>query len=436
LLALAAVAGFGLFVNPLVGTMMAVPLLMLLARAYAECAPAFTLASWSARDLLVFQHLPKRTRIVFMVLAGVGLVAFLLAILIVIFGDEALESRAGISLPDGTELLAFTLLFFVALYTAELSLLARRQCGGVSPLVRQLWGTSAGLRMVVAIGAGYLMMSIAAKVALALLGGGGHDQPLRLAPVVTWPGRALLFFGEIVPTATWRLSGLAGPLAAALCVWLAVLIYRHLGAPRLAAGASTAPLSPLLLFGGTTLVTMLLVMVSAFASDASAARYLLPLLLSLPVTLYLLVEWGGTNFGGGRMARGGLLSLLTIGFAAASVAGDASILSPRSSGSPYPGLVEELESRDLETVVADYWTAYPLAFLSGGNLAVAPADGADRFPSISAAVRASGPQAYVFAEGYAPPEELRASLHADGVLEAVLEPSVGGPRYHLFTFER
>ena len=131
-----------------------------------------------------------------------------------------------------------------------------------------------------------------------------------------------------------------------------------------------------------------------------------------------------------------LLFLLTAGLAAGSLWGQASLLAPRSSGSPYPGLVDELESRGGEAFIADYWTAYPLAFLAAGRLVVAPADGADRFPAVSAQVISMGPDAYVFVEGSESLREFRASSQADEFGEDVVRPAAGGPRYHLFTFER
>jgi hypothetical protein len=130
------------------------------------------------------------------------------------------------------------------------------------------------------------------------------------------------------------------------------------------------------------------------------------------------------------------LILITAGLAAGSLWGQASLLAPRSSGSPYPGLIDELESRGIETFVADYWTAYPLAFLATGRLLAAPADGADRFPAVSAQARSVGPDAYVFAEGSTPLGEFVSSPQAVGAREDVVRPAVGGPRYHLFTRER
>jgi hypothetical protein len=266
--------------------------------------------------------------------------------------------------------------------------------------------------------------------------------------VLTWPERILFLFGQVVPTATWHLAGWAGPLMAALCLLLALLLLRRRRDFGLANDGSPGPIPPLVLFGGTTMATLLLVAISAYAQDASAARYLLPLLLSLPATLYLLLSWmsvGRTDAvsaaeiapSRGRMAgRYLLLFLLTAGLVAGSLRGQASLLSPRSSGSPYPGLVEELEVRGCETVIADYWTAYPLAFLSAGTLAVGPADGTDRFPALSSQVRSVGPDAYVFVEESAPLAEFLDSAQVTGAKEELVRPVEGGPRYHLFRIAR
>jgi hypothetical protein len=438
LVALGACAGFGLFVNPLVVTMMAVPLVMLVARAYGESRPLYAEAGCRAWDLLLFRRMRGPARVVLLGFAGLGLLILLLAASLIAVGDDALEGIMGVGLPDGTELLAYVCLYLLVLYGLELALWARRQGDGLGSAAGRLWETSAAFQMLVAIGVGHSVVSAVTASAHALLGGGGHDQPFHLAPMVSWPERAGLLFGEIVPTATWSLSGVGGILMAALCIWVAAMLFRE--RPMLLSAANgpllQAPISPLLLFGGTTLVTLLLVLISDIARDASAARYLLPVLLSLPATLYVLAKRVATALGGGQIARVGLLGSLTAGLALGSLAGDASVLSPRASGSPYPGLVEEASDRGISSLVSDYWTAYPLAFLSGGDLSVAPADGADRFPAVSGPIRAAGPDAYLFVEGSETLDEYRRSRHHDDVLEEVLRPADGASRYYLFIPER
>ena len=267
--------------------------------------------------------------------------SILLAGLLVLVGDEVLESLIGMSFPDGTEVALFSGYYFALLYAAEAAILSRSRPGGFGGFLKRMWQESAGLRMLLSIASGHLVVTIAATSMVALVGGGGQSQPFRFAPVISWPERILLLFGQIVPTATWRLAGLAGPLMAALSVLLVVLLWRQ-----------------------------------------------------------------------------------------------ASLLSPRSSGSPYPGLVQELVTRGGEAFVADYWTAYPLAFLAEGRFAVAPADGTDRFPQVSARVRSEGPDAYLFVEGSAPLREFRAASKAGDAREEVVRPAAGGPRYHLFYVER
>jgi len=435
LVALGTVAGFALFVNPLVGTIMLVPLALLVTRALAESRPLFVAEGWSINGLILFRPLRGRLRAVFLALAGVGLLALALAAPLILADDAALESWTGMNYPEGTPMVLYAAFYFALLYLTELALLSRSRPGGIAGFLKRLWESSAGLRMLLAIAAGHMVFSIASSLAVAWAGGGGHGQPFRLAPVIAWPERLFLLFGQVVPTAFWPLAGGAGPLMAALCVLLAVLLLQRRRELGLADDGSPGLIPPLVLFGGTTLATFLLVVTSAYAQDASAARYLLPLLLSLPATLYLLLEWGFT----GRTGRAGryvLLILLTAGLAAGSLWGQASLLSPRSSGSPYPGLVDELESRGGEAFIADYWTAYPLAFLAGGKFVMAPADGADRFPTVSAQIRSVGPDAYIFVEGSAPLGEFRASSRAIEVEEEIVRPAAGGPRYHLFTFER
>ena len=433
---LGAVAGFGLFANPLVGSLMAVPLAMLAARALAECRPLLAAQGWTIKELACFRALKGRVRVVFLLLAGVGLVALLVATPLLLVGDRTLERWVGISLLDGTDLARYVFFYFALLYIAELATLARRLPGGFGRFVQQFSRGSAGLQMLLAIGVGHLAFSIAATSAVAVLGGGGHDQPFRLAPLVSWPDKVLLLFGEIVPTASGQLAGLAGPLMAAVCIWLGALLFQRRHELRLENDGEPRPISPLMLFGGTTMATMLLVATSAYTQDAASARYLLPLLVSLPATLHLLLEWGTAAFGAGRTLHNVLLCLLTIGLAAGAVRGQASMLSPRSSASPYPGLVHELESRGGTTFIADYWTAYPVAFLGMGRIAVAPADGADRFPVVSAQIRAQGPDAYVFVDGSASLDEFLASPQAAGTRREPVTPGGGGSRYHLFYVER
>jgi hypothetical protein len=451
LIALAFVAGFGLFVNPLIGTIMAVPLALLVARVFDECRPLLAAEDWSINDLILFRPLRKGARAMFSALSGVGILALALAISLILLGEETLESGTGMNLPEGTQVALYAALYFALLYVAELAILARARPGGLRGLLQKLWKGSAGLRMLLAIAAGHFVLSIAASSAAAQIGGGGHSQPFRLAPLVTWPERLLFLFGQVVPTAFWPLAGWVGPLLAAMCVWLVVRLWQQRRELGLAHDGAPGPIPPLTMFGGTTLATLFLVVTSTYAKDATAARYLLPLLLCLPATLYLLLNpgltgrWAATEpaRATGRSQPGGrqnlryvLLASITIGLAAGSMWGQASLLAPRSSGSPYPGLVDDLESRGMERIIADYWTAYPLAFLAAGKLEVAPAYGADRFPAVSSRVRSEGPDAYVFEEGRSPLEEFRASFRAGEVREDVLRPAAGGPRYHLFTFER
>jgi len=227
LVALGTVAGFALFVNPLVGTIMLVPLALLVTRALAESRPLFVAEGWSINGLILFRPLRGRLRAVFLALAGVGLLALALAAPLILADDAALESWTGMNYPEGTPMVLYAAFYFALLYLTELALLSRSRPGGIAGFLKRLWESSAGLRMLLAIAAGHMVFSIASSLAVAWAGGGGHGQPFRLAPVIAWPERLFLLFGQVVPTAFWPLAGGAGPLMAALCVLLAVLLLQR-----------------------------------------------------------------------------------------------------------------------------------------------------------------------------------------------------------------
>lgn len=437
LAALGTVAGFALFVSPLSGALMLVPLLMLMYRTAVECRPVLAADGWTVTGLARFAPVRARARRVFRAMAGIGLLALLPIAPIFVIGDAVVEEWLGISIAAGSALVTYVVIYFCLLYLAELTALSRTRPGGFTGLVRRLLAGSAGMQMILAIVAGDLFFVVASELAVAVLGGGGFVHPLRLAPVVDWPARAVALFGEIVPIGAWPPAGLAGPLAAGTCIVLAALLFRRRGDLCLEARGAPPPVPALLLFGGTTLVTPLAIVVTAYTLDASSVRYLAPLLVSAPATAYLLLEEGLPAIGAGRFVRISVLALATLGIVAGAAWGPASALAPRTASSPFPELLREIESRGGERFIADFWTAYPLAFLAHGTITVVPADGVDRFPPVTAAVKAVGPDAFVFLAGTEPLRNFRASPDAVGFgTEVTVRSKAAGLRYHLFYTRR
>lgn len=77
-----------------------------------------------------------------------------------------------------------------------------------------------------------------------------------------------------------------------------------------------------------------------------------------------------------------------------------------------PGATDELERLGVRTAWADYWLAYPITYLSGGQVEVAPFS-QSRFPHLDERVRASRSPALIAPEGPAA-EQIRAELAASG----------------------
>ena len=77
-----------------------------------------------------------------------------------------------------------------------------------------------------------------------------------------------------------------------------------------------------------------------------------------------------------------------------------------------PGATDDLERLGVRTAWADYWLAYPITYLSGGQVEVAPFS-QSRFPHLDARVRASRSPALIAPEGPAA-EQIRAELAASG----------------------
>jgi hypothetical protein len=95
--------------------------------------------------------------------------------------------------------------------------------------------------------------------------------------------------------------------------------------------------------------------------------------------------------------------------------------------------VRRLLDFKVETVIGDYWTVYPIAFLSRGHILVAPVDGVDRFPSMSQRVKTAEPDAYVFSETAPSFQSFRQSLEANGFqVERFSTPEESGSVIYVF----
>ena len=76
---------------------------------------------------------------------------------------------------------------------------------------------------------------------------------------------------------------------------------------------------------------------------------------------------------------------------------------------------------------ADYWTSYPLDFLTGETLTIAPYNAIDRIPAYTRAVEAQSAQAYILLPGArSVPAEARST---DALLTALNQGTIGGPAF-------
>lgn len=426
---IAAVAGFGYFINPLMGTLMMIPIVLLLIAAWKDYRPLLSeTAKQRLVDLVLFRGLPARLRLVFRWLALPGLVLGLTALTLLISGDIVVHDPTRIKIRDGTRLAGQTTVYFLVLYLAELVVLYRPSRERIQAAVSGTWQCSAGIRLLTAISAGIIVVSALAKMGAYWLDGGGYERPFRLAALILWPERVRLVFGEIIPDVFWHLWGLAGITLAGFCV-IVVLLFTW-GRQSAWADYREAPnaRAALTLFGGSTLAIIVLVTTSEYTIDASASRYFVPLLVCLPATLYLAI--GHLT---GSALRLLLVAAITVSLAIGVARAPSSILHREPARPAISALLEELESQHgVRRVIGDYWTVYPVAFLSKGRIAATPLDGRRRFPEVSRIVCVEGPDAYVFRTEAKSLAAFRSSPQAEGLVESVLKPAGSSQEYRIF----
>jgi hypothetical protein len=430
LVVLGAVSGFGMFVNPLFGLVMAAPLLLLAGRAVTECSPLLPEDRRRIVTFLRFDLHSSGRRIAFRLLWLVGVLILFAAGVLLLVGDAPAEKYFGIRLPKGTTLAFWGSAFLGCVYTGALG--ASLGIGSLGRLVRKAWEHSTAVRILAAIGGGHLAVSLMAIAAVECFGGGGECRAPLLAPVLTWPKQAWLVFGELVPRAFWRPAWLTGPMMIGICVVVGVLLVRmRPGIARTLIGPDRIP--ALVLFGGATLVMFLLIMSSAYTfSAAPSARYLLPLFLCLPATAYLLVEKLVEHLGSKRVYWVLFALLPTALLVAGALRGPSSLWSAGGSSSPFPPLLDEFESVEARKVVGDYSIVYPLEFLSGGEVTVVPTDGVNRFPDALKMIWSDDPDAFIFREGTRSLARFKKSPKAEGRIERLLTPVAGGTKYRVY----
>ena len=116
--------------------------------------------------------------------------------------------------------------------------------------------------------------------------------------------------------------------------------------------------------------------------DAQSYRYLMPLHAALPVVYAVGIEAAlRTN----RMAGIALLAVLVSLFALQQADWYRRLEPDREAHA----IVDCLNSAGVRAARADYWLSYKLTFLTGERVIVAPANGVDRYPPYTAAVRRS-----------------------------------------------
>ncbi len=162
------------------------------------------------------------------------------------------------------------------------------------------------------------------------------------------------------------------------------------------------------------------------AQDLMNARYLNPLVLSLPVLAAAALAGARRS----RMALAAGAVIVSAHFATAGwraygpwVDGLTPVRDPVASGNDERRVLAELHARGVTFALADYWLAYRFMLLDGERLPIVPTYG-DRYPSMRMGVFEEGMRAVIFMDG------VPAQLAHWRARSDVTEISVG--RYHAF----
>jgi hypothetical protein len=369
---------------------------------------------------LLFRHHTGAARGLFLFLAILGLVFAGMAVGVAVVGDIRAEYPFRVRLRNGTRLLTIAAGYFVIVYLTQFVTFSRDVSATRRDRVRQWWSSSPSLRIFLAIVAGVLLVPLLGSTVAWLTDGGGYGRPFSLAPVIEWPRNARLVFWELLPAVLGHSGLVPVILTMAFVCGLGAVVVTQRRTHR----------DEVLLFGGVTLSTILLVVTSSYTVDISVTRYLMPLLLSLPATVYLV---GQTLQRSVRIHSGWLWIVITVGLAANAFLAPASVFSRERPADVMDVVVRRLGDLKVHTVMGDYWTVYPIAFLSRGQILVAPVDGIDRFPSMSQRVRAAGPDAFVFSETAPSLESFRQSREATAFQsERLSSHGKSGPVFFIF----
>jgi hypothetical protein len=182
---------------------------------------------------------------------------------------------------------------------------------------------------------------------------------------------------------------------------------RVLALARLDRGQAAAA-SVALLFA----LPLLLAALGGNTVGAVSARYLVPTWQASSIVLAVLL---------GRVAGRAPLVALVLGLFWLLQVGAVNLLHLRQAWAGQHRFAREgavalgdfLSQRGTRTGYADYWVAYPLDFLTGERLVLAPYKGLDRYRPYSAAAEAAPLNAYVFDAGELPPAVASTAALAD-----------------------
>jgi hypothetical protein len=139
------------------------------------------------------------------------------------------------------------------------------------------------------------------------------------------------------------------------------------------------------------LATGLLLLSTALSTLVAHAgvRYVVPLILTACALFGALVALSARHLPrGGGFAVAGVASLLCVGPNVAMYTHIQDLMAPEqlSKVNETQAAIEAIDQRRLSTGYADYWTAYPITYVSGERIVVAPAlpvafsDRLDRYP--------------------------------------------------------
>ena len=416
---LAALGGFGYFINPLIGTVMLPALLMLSRQAMID----WTLQSGEKfTDTLLLRRHTGAVRGLFLLLATLGLVAAGLALGVAMLGEIRADYPFRVRLRNGTRLVGIVAAYFAVLYLGQSLSFSRDVMARQRERLRFWWNNSPSLRILLAIISGVIFIALLADMVARLTDGGGYGRPFSLAPVVAWPKNTHLVFWELLPAVLGYGGSTAVILSMVFAVGLGGVVFTHRVTSR----------DEVLLFGGVTLSTILLVITSSYTEDAGHSRYFVPLLISLPATAYVVGKLI-LHFVTPRVHPAVLWLVVTIGLAGSALRGPASVFSHERGVDVMDAVVGRLLDLKVETVIGDYWTVYPIAFFSRGQILVAPVDGVDRFPSMSQRVKTAEPDAYVFSETAPSLQSFRQQFHGTDLQQERLSPrGESGPVIYIF----